>query len=575
VPPLGMRLGDVMARRVIVGSGRGRVTAALLAAVALLVAVTGPMAGAASAPATTATTPTSVTTDNPGLYHGSDPDRDLKAYFPFQVVDYPRALDPAMRGVRLTTTGLELVQGGQLLRTVPFPAGQPVSFETVVRALPTRDWISEPAPGLFLLRSAFVQAPGTTVTFAAPGVRELRLATDPGVFVGGTGAAARFDHVKVTSWDLRRQAPSEDVAAARPFVLYERASRLDISDSELAYLGSDRIASYGVAWRLEGTTGTVTNSVFHHCFFGAYTYGARDVVFRGNVFRDNAYYGLDPHDYSTGIVAEENEAYGNGSHGFIFSRFVTNGAVRGNRSHDNAGNGIVMDFHSDRNVIAGNVVERNKGDGIVLLGSSENVVENNDVRSNRIGVRANKPGGRNVIRSNRIRGNEVGLHAYGEASDLFIDKNEVRDSRAAAIILEGPRMTVRGGVVAGGPKGLEIRADSAVADLTVEAVDEGVVVRSQGVADLRQLSVHARRTGVRVEPGGRSALADSTIQADRPTRGLVRLGNGNSLDARSLRGASSWLAVAGLVAVSLAIALEALVFLRERRERRPRLWRAA
>ncbi|CAN5776164.1 hypothetical protein BH20ACT1_BH20ACT1_08560 [soil metagenome] len=109
------------------------------------------------------------------------------------------------------------------------------------------------------------------------------------------------------------------------------------------------------------------DSTFAHNFFGVYTYEARDIVFRGNVFRDNILYGFDPHDATAGLVVEDNEAYGNGSHGFIVSRYVVDSVFRGNRSHDNLGNGIVMDFASDRNLIEANVVEDNAKDGIVLL----------------------------------------------------------------------------------------------------------------------------------------------------------------------------------------------------------------
>ena len=120
--------------------------------------------------------------------------------------------------------------------------------------------------------------------------------------------------------------------------------------------------------------------MFQHNFFGVYTFEAANILFRNNVFRDNVFYGADPHDSSVGLVFEHNEAYGNGSHGIIFSSYVNHSVVRNNYSHDNGGNGIMMDFHSDSNVIEGNVVVDNQLEGIVSGGSADLVIREQDPR---------------------------------------------------------------------------------------------------------------------------------------------------------------------------------------------------
>jgi parallel beta-helix repeat protein len=421
------------------------------------------------------------------------------------------------------------------------------------------------------VRAAFVQAPGTHVTFAEPGTQEVRLATDPpGVFLGGQGpdTLVHFTGVTVTSWDLASRRPSQDVSGVRPFVLYENGARLDITRSEMAYLGSDYVGSYGVSWRLGGATGTVTDSVFHHCFFGVYSYEAKDLVFRRNVFRDNHYYGLDPHDATVGVVAEANEAYGNGSHGFIFSKFVSDGVLRGNHAHDNGGNGIVLDLGSDRNVVAGNRVENNGGDGIVLLGSSRNVVEDNVVAGNRIGVRANKASEGNIVRRNRIDGNTVGIHAYGGASTLTVVDNQVEDSTQAGMILEAPGSAVRGGYVSGGDNAIEIRHSATVSGVEVRSARDGVVVRRGAAAELEGIRVRVSRVGVRVEPRGSAALAGSRVVARTPTRGMVHIGSGSRVGKPEHARPLPWLALAGVVAVCSAIVLELLAHARDRRTRR-------
>ncbi len=517
--------------------------------------------------------------DGEPLYQGSDPNRNLKPYAPFSVVAYPSQVDPRARGIKLTTRHLELVEGGQLVRRVPFDASQPVAFEAIARAVGDRTWIAETGPGVFGLRAAFVQRKGTTVLFAAPGTKELRLATDPpGVFIGGEGpsTAARFEGVKVTSWDLGRRGPSEDVEAARPFVAYEEASRLEIARSEFAYLGSDRVGAYGVAFRREGTTGEVTDSVFHHCFFGVYTYQARDVVFRRNVFRDNLFYGLDPHDATTGLVAEDNEAYGNGTHGIVFSADVTGGTLRNNYSHDNGKNGIVMDRRSNHNVITGNRVEHNGEDGIVVLGSSDNLVEGNVVTGHQTGVRVNQAAARNIVRGNRIEGNQVGVEAYGGATQLSVVDNQLLGNSRTGILLEAPGSQVSGGKVAGSTNAIDVRSpDVAITGVTLEDVRTGVLVRPRATARLEQVSAVAHRVGIHADRGGVVTVRRSQVKAATPIRGPVRSVAENRFVGPRLLRRAPWLAVAGVIAVACAVGLELLQFIRERRGRSSGAWTTA
>jgi parallel beta-helix repeat protein len=506
-------------------------------------------------------------------YHGTDPNRDPKAHTPFRIVaETPQ--DPRHRGILVSPQTIELVEGGQLVHSVPVPHPGPLTFPEIARAVADPRWIVEVSPGVFGVAAAIVQGPGTTVHFAAPATTELRLATDPpGVFLGGRGpgTTGRFEGVHVTSWDLARRAPSEDLTVPRPFVLYERGARLEIVRSEMAYLGADYVGAYGVAWREEGATGEATESEFHHCFFGAYTYEAKDIVFRDNVFRDNVYYGLDPHDYSTGLQAVGNEAYRNGSHGIIFSRFVTASTITGNNSYGNKGNGIVLDFESNGNVVSKNRVTGNDGDGIVLLQSSDNIVEGNVVSGNGIGIRANKTGAANVIRDNRIVGNDVGIEAYDGARELILAGNHVSKSRSAGMILAAPGTTVDGGRVEGGRNGVEVRQPAAVRNLELARVRDGIVVRPGGSATLEGLTVDATRIGVRIDPGAKATLERSTVDAPEAVRGELPPGPGNYLAPPPVPPRPfPWLAVAGVAAVASAVVFEALAVTRERRHRRLR-----
>ncbi len=486
----------------------------------------------------------------------SDRER-FEEFSPFRVTKYPCARPLEVRALLVEPGALELTEGGQLARRITFPpsAEGEVSFEAIVEAVADPAWVAEVAPGVFELAAAFVQAPGTAVTVAAPRVQTLRLLNRPGVFFGGKGASARFDGVSVTSWDPERQAPDEDPVDGRPFVLYQETARLDVINSEMAYLGSDRGSAYGVAWRLGGSTGEVLGSTFAHNFFGVYTFEATDIVFRDNVFRDNVLYGFDPHDFTTGLVVEDNEAYGNGSHGFIVSRSVTDSMLRRNHAHDNAGNGIMMDSSSDRNRIEANVVENNAKDGIVLFGSAENVVVDNVVRNNRVGIRVNGvESTANRIEANLVEGHEIGLQAYGGAADTVIVDNTILDSSVMGMALEAPRSQVLGGEIRGGPRGVGIRTATSVSGMRISDVDEGVVVSDTGIADLDQLEVTARRSSLRVEDGGLVELQGSTMTPPA-------FGPGDTDDDDS-----DWLPFAGVAAILTAVFLELVRWRRERHD---------
>lgn len=488
------------------------------------------------------------------LYAGSDPSRQLKAYFPFRIIKYPCPRPVEERVIYLQADRIELIAGGQLVRTIPFPdATATVPFERVVETVADPTWVVEAAPGVFELSAAFVHGEGTTVTVAAPRVTEVRLLDLPSVFFGGLGSTARFEGVLVTSWDPDLAAPDEEPADGRPFVLYQAGATLDVIDSEMSYLGSDRVSAYGVSWRSEGTTGEVLDSTFAHNLFGVYTFEAADIIFRGNVFRDNILYGFDPHDFTTGLVVEDNQAYGNGSHGFIVSRSVTDSVLRRNHSYDNGGNGIMMDSSSDRNRIESNLVEGNAKDGIVLLDSAENVVIGNVVRGNRVGIRVNGLESiGNRIERNVIEGHEIGLQAYGGAAEVVATDNAVHDSSKMGMALEAPRSEVRGGEIRGAPRGVGVRTDTSLSGISISDVDEGVVVAETGIADLHELTVTAREESVRLETGGLVEVRSSTL-SPVPFEQVETDDDG-------------WLPFAGIAAILIAVSLELMRWLRERHD---------
>ena len=490
-------------------------------------------------------------TDEEGapLYNGGDATRHTTLLRPFAVTTYPCLRADDMRAVRVRMGSVELIEGGRLLERVDLPPRDgPLPFEEVAALMEAYSWAVEVEPGVFELSAAVVQAPGTTMSVAAPRVKAVRLLDRPGVFIGGRGATARFEGVTVTSWDPRRAGPDENPEDHRPFVVYEKGSRLEVVGSQMSFLGSDRTYGYGVMWG-QGTTGEVADSTFDHNFFGVYTSSARDVAFRRSVFRDNLYYGLNLHTGTRDVLAEDNDAHGNGSHGIVGAGAVVHNVFTRNHSYANWGNGIVMDGGSDRNLIEGNTVEDNAKDGIVVISSSDVVVVGNVVRRHRVGVRVNQRGSdRDAVRDNVIEDSQLGVQAYGGATETTVAGNTVVASSRVALVLDSPGSLVTGGDVRRAPRGLEIRAATRVADVTLVQVEQGLVVTGTGIADVERVDVAAGSRPVRVEPGGTLRVADSTLDGRPAAR-------------------DRWLPLAGLAAVSVAVSLQMVSRLRHRDRR--------
>lgn len=463
------------------------------------------------------TLPGERTGESDTLYNGTDPNRKLLPYSPFRIINFPCANFPtSMRATLIYRDAIVLLQGGAVLKSVPFDASSQVSLPEVVDAVDDPDWMAEVSEGVFFIDTALVQLGGTSMKISEPEVSEVRFSTRPDIFLGGRSANVLIQGVRVTTWDQNRGGPDTNADDGRAFILYERGSRLDILDSEITWLGSDRSGAYGTSWRTGGTTGSTINTIYDNNWFGVYTFEARDIVFEGNTFSNNVYYGLDPHDYSVGLIVENNVAYGNGSHGLIFSRGVSDSVMRNNHSYNNGGNGIVVDLVSDRVIIENNLVENNKKDGIVYLASGEGEVLNNTVRGNRTGIRLSHVGTTDIhVEGNLLEANATGIHAYGGASDVTIVDNVIRNASRAGIIADAAPVTISNVEISSAPVGIEARTAVEIVGAEIFDVDTGVVASNDGIVEVKSSSIEASDIGVKLKRGSIGALdAQSEISAD-------------------------------------------------------------
>lgn len=249
-----------------------------------------------------------------------------------------------------------------------------------------------------------------------------------------------IDGVNITSYDSANGGPDKDPNDQRSYIRARRSSRMDILNADISYLGNGIMkngflqqggGTYGVSWRIpderygvEIATGWVENSKFHHNYIGNFTFGASGMMYRGNHYYQNDYYGLDPHDDSNNAMVENNLFENNGKHGFIVSKRCKYNIIRNNISRNNTLHGYMLHADSHYNLIEDNIAENNV-DNIAIYQSSHNIVRRNKLLNPRkSNVRVNRNSNFVAITDNVMNGGRA-VALYDSVKAVLISANKV------------------------------------------------------------------------------------------------------------------------------------------------------
>jgi hypothetical protein len=528
----------------------GRLFLAAIGAAALAAAPLAESVKLASAQAVPPTTPA------PALTSTAPPSTDP----PTAPASTAGSLTPATgKSVILRVNEIGLYAGGALTRTVAFDATKAVSLESIVAAVNDPAWAAQVAPGVFLLHAALVQAPGTALSIASPGVAELRLADQPGVFLGGTQAKASINHVHVESWDAATGGPETQDAQSRPFVLYERNSVLDVDSSQFSYLGYNDSPVEGVTWRT-GTTGHAFSSMFDHCEIGALVSAAGQVTLTGDTFSDNVQDGVRLTQGSTKPVADSNKAIGNGGSGFVVDHNVVAADLERNTSSGNAGDGVAILSGSNQAVLSELTSSANKGNGVTVQKATGAHLTGVNASGNNIGVRLAQGSDQSVVSASSMTGNARAGLAVEQASGLHVTGVSVSGPGRAGMQLSAPSIQLLQSKVSGTVEGIDVLASAVLDHVSISDAQRGVVGKNKSVLTANFLLVNVSRVGLDLEAGVTATLTSSSVHARIPHRG----GHVQSVSSSFSGSPFPWFVLFGLLLLVTAAVLEAIRAVRSR-----------
>lgn len=323
-----------------------------------------------------------------------------------------------------------IVEGEESVVTLP-EIYDAINNELILQKLDNKEWRLN--ANLFIRNGATLVLDGKDISWL-----KLKSNNNGFVWLRSSNGNILIQNTKITSWDEIKQSPDVKYEDGRSFVLAEHTGRMDVINSELAFLGYegdnkalDQISGglYGVSWKISSNTfkenlitGSALYSKFHDNYFGIYTYGATGMIIENNEVFNNIQYGIDPHSESNNLIIKGNRVYSNGNHGIIISAQVFNNHIIENISYKNKLHGVMLDRQSNNNLVENNIIYENV-DGIAIHDSHNNLIKNNEVRDGKNGIRVNDGSSNNYFEQNKLANNENSFFIYDNANNNFVTSN--------------------------------------------------------------------------------------------------------------------------------------------------------
>jgi poly(beta-D-mannuronate) C5 epimerase len=365
-----------------------------------------------------------------------------------------------------------------------------VELSGLAKSLP-KSVFEETSPSVYVARLPILIRHGASLQIG-PDAKQLRLSQDRGALIANEGKLFVI-RSEVSGWNEQKSAPAlfRGEHEFRPFIVGWGGSETYISESRIAHLGYAVTKSFGLSFSQYSSNsmerlawprpkGWVLKSVIEDLWYGFYCWEADDLVLRGNTFRNNIKYGIDPHDRSHRLIIAENDVSGTRmKHGIIISREVDDSWIIHNKSYENKLSGIVLDRQCSNTVIAHNLTYRNYADGIVISESPGNLVWSNLSTGNRHhGIRLRNSTNVRLQDNSSVANGLTGLYAVSQ--DLSGSGRDLREDpydKALSMVVLGGQLTANGS----GPIHLDDVSHVALFDIDLRTPQRNLGFRLGGV----------------------------------------------------------------------------------------------
>lgn len=260
-----------------------------------------------------------------------------------------------------------------------------MNFNSLSNHLDDDGLIDEETPGVWLLNTSIKVAPKASLVIDGDDVKWLKM-------IGGNNESisivisgnAEFRNVKITSWDPETNTVlNQDMhgITPRPFILVDGdGQKLNIINSEIAYLGYNKFPSNGLVYSRGGSGSVLQNSSFHDLWDGYFSNSVGFVNIKNNTYYNNLRYGIDIHSSSHDFSVTDNVVYNNTKAGINSSQDCYNILIDNNTSYHNGETGIMFSLNTQNSTISNNFIT-NETVGISIFSSPKNDVLNNKINS--------------------------------------------------------------------------------------------------------------------------------------------------------------------------------------------------
>jgi mannuronan 5-epimerase len=240
--------------------------------------------------------------------------------------------------------------------------------------------------------------------------------------------SAKIDDVKISSWDpIRNDTIRQNVNGSipRPYLVANNAVGIvNISNSEVAFLGYNSFPSNGIVYERGGNGSTIVNSTFHDMWDGFYSHSVGFITIKNNKYYNNLRYGIDPHSGSHDLSVIGNLAYNNSKIGIICSENCYSLIFNDNIVHDNGLAGLMFSLQVNNSVAKKNYVYNEKV-GISIFSSSNNTIYDNLLKSNYKGVFIAGTSSANRVYNNTIMNSRDGIEFANAPKDNILENNQM------------------------------------------------------------------------------------------------------------------------------------------------------